>query len=56
MALESTYAPAVPVLGFRGAAAAAIAGAMVCLLIRMSGLRFGLGLPISPSERDKPDG
>ena len=36
-------------------AAAAIVGAMVCFLIRMAGLRFGIGLPTSPSERDKPD-
>ena len=37
-------------------AAAAITAAMVCFLIRMAGLRFGLGLPTAPSERDKPDG
>ena len=46
---------AASVLGFRGAAAA-LAGAMACFLIRMAGLRFGLGLPTAPSERDKPDG
>jgi uncharacterized membrane protein YeiH len=40
-------------LGHRGAAAA-ITAAMVCFLIRMAGLRFGIGLPTSPSERDKP--
>jgi uncharacterized membrane protein YeiH len=40
-------------LGHHGAAA--IAGAMVCFLIRMAGLHFGIGLPTSPSERDKPD-
>ena len=40
-------------LGHHGAAAA-IAGAMVCFLIRMAGLRFGIGLPTSPRERDKP--
>lgn len=43
------------VLGFHGAATA-IVGAVVCFLIRMAGLRFGLALPTSPSERDKPDG
>jgi len=36
-------------------AAAAITAATVCFLIRMVGLRFGLGLPTAPSERDKPD-
>jgi uncharacterized membrane protein YeiH len=41
-------------LGHRGAVAA-ITAAMVCFLIRMAGLRFGIGLPTSPSERDKPD-
>lgn len=41
-------------LGYRGAAAAIIA-AMVCFLIRMAGLRFGIGLPTPPSERHKPD-
>jgi uncharacterized membrane protein YeiH len=40
-------------LGHRGAAAA-ITAAMVCFLIRMAGLRFGIGLPTPPSERDKP--
>jgi uncharacterized membrane protein YeiH len=46
---------AVSVLG-HGGAGAAIAAAMGCFLIRMAGLRFGLGLPTAPSERDKPDG
>ena len=46
---------AASVLG-HGGAGAAIAAAMVCFLIRMAGLRFGLGLPTAPSERDKPDG
>jgi len=40
-------------LGHHGAAAA-LAGAVVCFLIRMVGLRFGLGLPTAPSQRDKP--
>ena len=35
-------------------AVAAITAAMVCFLIRMAGLRFGISLPTSPSERDKP--
>jgi len=39
-----------------GAAIVVAASAMVCFLIRMAGLRFGLGLPTTPSERDKPDG
>lgn len=46
---------AASVLGHRGAGAA-IAAAMVCFLIRMAGLRFGLGLPTAPSERDRPGG
>jgi uncharacterized membrane protein YeiH len=41
-------------LGHYGAAAA-ITAATVCFLVRMVGLRFGLGLPTAPSERDKPD-
>ena len=41
-------------LGHQGAAAA-LAGAVVCFLIRLVGLRFGLGLPTAPSQRDKPD-
>ena len=45
---------AASITGHHGAAAAIIA-AMVCFLIRMVGLRFGLGLPTAPSERDKPD-
>jgi hypothetical protein len=28
---------------------------MLCFLIRMASLHFGLGLPTAPSERDKPD-
>ena len=40
--------------GDRGAVAA-IAAAMVCFLIRMAGLRFGIGLPTPPSEGHKPD-
>ena len=34
--------------------AAAITAAIVCFLIRMVGLHFGLHLPTAPSERDKP--
>jgi uncharacterized membrane protein YeiH len=45
---------AASVTGHHGAAAA-ITAATVCFLIRMVGLRFGLGLPTAPSERDKPD-
>ena len=41
-------------LGHHGAAAA-LAGAVVCFLIRLVGLRFGLVLPTAPSQRDKPD-
>ena len=41
-------------LGHHGAAAA-LAGAVACFLIRLVGLRFGLGLPTAPSQRDKPD-
>ena len=40
-------------LGHPGAAAA-ITAAIVCFLIRMVGLHFGLHLPTAPSERDKP--
>ncbi|HJQ30223.1 MAG TPA: hypothetical protein VJ827_12865 [Rubrobacter sp.] len=40
-------------LGHPGAAA--IVAAPVCFLIRMAGLRFGIGLPTPPSERDKTD-
>lgn len=39
-------------LGHPGAAA--IVAAIVCFLIRMAGLYFGIGLPTPPSERDKP--
>ena len=53
--IGATIVVVASVLDHRGAAAA-IAGAMVCFLIRMVGLRFGLGLPTAPSERDKPDG
>jgi uncharacterized membrane protein YeiH len=35
--------------------AIAITAAAVCFLIRMVGIRFHLGLPTAPSERDKPD-
>jgi uncharacterized membrane protein YeiH len=40
-------------LGHLGAAAT-ITAAIVCFLIRMVGLWFGIGLPTAPSERDKP--
>jgi uncharacterized membrane protein YeiH len=53
--IGATVVVVASVLHHRGAAAA-IAGAMVCFLIRMASLRFGLGLPTAPSERDKPDG
>ena len=53
--IGATIVVVASVLDHRGAAAA-IAGAMVCFLIRMASLRFGLGLPTAPSERDKPDG
>ena len=53
--IGATIVVVASVLDHRGAAAA-IAGAMLCFLIRMAGLRFGLGLPTAPSERDKPDG
>ena len=43
------------ILDHRGAAAV-FTGAMACFLIRMASLRFGLGLPTAPSERDKSDG
>jgi hypothetical protein len=33
----------------------AVTAAAVCFLIRTAGMRFDLGLPIAPSERDKPD-
>jgi uncharacterized membrane protein YeiH len=52
--IGATIVVVASVLDHRGAAA--IAGAMVCFLIRMAGLRFGLGLPTAPSERDKHDG
>lgn len=39
-------------LGYQGAVAAIFA-ATVCLLIRLLGLRLGLGLPIAPGERHK---
>ncbi len=35
--------------------AIAIIAAAVCFLIRTAGMRFDLGLPTAPSERDKPD-
>jgi uncharacterized membrane protein YeiH len=53
--IGATIVVVASVLDHRGAAAA-IAGAMLCFLFRMAGLRFGLGLPTAPSERDKPDG
>jgi len=51
--IGATIVVVASVLDHRGAA---IAGAMVCFLIRMVGLHFGLDLPTAPSERDKPDG
>jgi uncharacterized membrane protein YeiH len=41
-------------LGHHGPAMAIFAAA-VCFLVRMAGMRFDLGLPTAPSERDKPD-
>jgi uncharacterized membrane protein YeiH len=36
--------------------AASIVAAMVCFIIRLLSLRFGIGLPAPPGERDKSDG
>ena len=51
--IGATIVVVASVLDHRGAAAAI--AAMVCFLIRLAGLRFGIGLPTPPSERHKPD-